>query len=192
MAQFVIQLQDLEQGAKEYTFALEADWLDSVMKDTGVKGDAKHGAGTVQVHASMTGREVLVYGKASATLVTECGRCLGGLPYAVEAEVTSLFVPKADESKHKRDAEEDEIDPNEPDLDFYVGDELELDGLVRDYLLLELPMQPSCDKGWDCPNLDLPDDVRASMKTDIHADAGLDPRLAPLQKLAEVGKQDKE
>ena len=191
MAEFVIQLKDLEDGAREFSFVVGRSWLDLAMKDTGVKGDSGS-EGSLKVIASMTGREVLVHGKAQAQLMTECGRCLGDMPIAVEAELTSLFAPKAEENARRRDEDDDEIDPNEPDLDFYSGEELELDSLVRDYLLLELPMQASCDKGWECPNLDLPDHVRESMKTDIHEQPGVDPRLAPLMKLKQSAEQDKE
>lgn len=204
MGDFVIPLQDLDSLGKDFSFALEQAWLDQYLEGTGVAGDTSRGAGEVRVHAQRNGREILVQGHAKASLLSECVRCLKGLPIDVEAELTTLFAPgelpptRANQLAQRADPQEpdDDIvfDPSEPDRAVYQGDALELDIVVRDALLLELPMQTRCDKGWACPNLDLPEHLRApdGVSTKGFDADRIDPRLAPLIKLAKDGEHDKE
>jgi uncharacterized protein len=197
MADLLIPIHDLDSQGKDFVFALDDAWLERVLADTGVRGDTSKGAGAVEVHAQRNGREILVHGRARACLVTECARCLKGLPLEVACELAALYSPKVGDGPHHASADEDDddVDPNEPDREFYTGEDVAIDDLVRDYLLLELPMQPRCDLGWACPNLDVPDHMRASegvrSSEGFHEDH-IDPRLAPLMKLAKKGERDKE
>jgi len=195
MADLVIPLHDLDNAGKDYSFALDASWLDRVLTGTGVSGDVAAAPGEVTVHAQRNGREILVHGRAKARLVAECGRCLKGLPLDVEAALGALYAP-ADAARRPAPKGEDddlEIDGDEPDLETYTGDKVEIDDLVRDALLLELPMQPRCDLGWACPNIDLPEHLRAAegVSTKGFGEGHVDPRLLPLIKLAK-GEPDKE
>jgi uncharacterized protein len=197
MADLRIPLHDLDTLGRDFVFALDASWLKRVFDGTGVEGDASAGNGEVAVHAQRNGQEILVHGQARARLIAECGRCLKGLPVDVSAEIGALYAP-AEAGTHKSAHEEvdpDEIDPEGPDLEQYTGDELFLDDLVRDHLLLELPLAPKCDKGWSCPNLDIPDHMRSAdgvHSSEGFGEHGVDPRLAPLMKLAKKGESDKE
>jgi uncharacterized metal-binding protein YceD (DUF177 family) len=194
MAALVIPIQHLDQRGKDYVFALDQSWLDHAFEGTGVHGDASAGAGAVEVHAQRNGREILVHGKARVRLVAECGRCLKDLPLEVACDLAALYAPGDPKAHDFADEELEDGDPDEPDRECYSGEEVVIDGLVRDYLLLELPMQPRCELGWDCPNLELPPTMRGA--EGVHSaetpDADrIDPRLLPLMKLAK-GEPDKE
>ena len=194
MAALVIPIQHLDQSGKDYVFALDQPWLDVAFEGTGVHGDASAGAGSVEVHVQRNGREILVHGKARARLVAECGRCLKDLPLEVACDLAALYAP-SDAHVHAQPQDDElEIDADEPDRERYSGEEVVIDGLVRDYLLLELPMQPRCELGWECPNLEVPAHMRG--KDGVHSaeTAGtgqIDPRLLPLMKLAK-GEPEKE
>ena len=196
MGSLVIPVQHLDNHGKDYVFALDQAWLDHAFEGTGVRGDAAHGDGEVSVHAQRNGREILVHGKAHARLVTECGRCLKDLPLSVACDLAALFAPTETGTIRPPAAgedEDDDVDPDSPDREFYSGDQVVIDELVRDYLLLELPMQPRCDLGWDCPNLDLPANMRGEdgVHSQSNGEGRIDPRLVPLMKLAK-GEPEKE
>lgn len=194
MADLVIPLHDLDSVGKDYSFALNAAWLDRMLEGTGVRGDTEGEPGQVKVHAQRNGREILVHGRANARLITECGRCLKGLPLNVAADVGALYSP-ADAPRRPVpvDDEDDDLAVDDTDHEVYTGDKVEIDDLVRDSLLLELPMQPRCDLGWACPNIDLPEHLRAAegVSTKGFDEGNVDPRLLPLMKLAK-GEPDKE
>jgi len=199
MADLSIPIHDLDAQGKDFVFALDESWLERVLADTGVHGDTSQGPGAVEVHAQRNGREILVHGHARARLITECARCLKGLPLEVECDLAALYAPTSESDARAagrhQDDEDDDIDPDEPDREFYTGDHVVIDDLVRDYLLLELPMQPKCDLGWECPNLDVPAEMRTP--EGVHSagsfgEGAIDPRLAPLMKLAKKGEREKE
>lgn len=198
MASLVIPIHQLDSHGKDYVFVLDQAWLDKVLQGTEVRGDASQGDGAVEVHAQRNGGEILVHGKAHARLVTECGRCLGDVPVEVACDLAALYAPTEGSTRHQQDDDEDaDIDPDEPDREYYTGEEVVIDDLVRDYLLLEIPMQPRCElAGLECPKLGA---VQGSSKDGPASQSGaqgfgegrIDPRLMPLMKLAK-GEHDKE
>ncbi|MDB4990766.1 MAG: hypothetical protein JWN04_5944 [Myxococcaceae bacterium] len=183
-----IPIHQLDNIGKDYVFALDASWLRDAFTVSDVTGDTSR-VGSVEVHAQRNGNEILVHGKAEARLITECVRCLRPLSLDVECQVAALFAPTSTRPRHNDEEEEDlEIDPDAPDREFYTGETVFVDDLVRDYLLLELPMQPRCEP--ECENLG----ATSSSPLDgdsVFGEDTIDPRLLPLMKLAK-GEPDKE
>lgn len=186
MPALTISIHDLDSFGKDYVFALDEAWLSEVFRNTGVRGDASEGAGEVAVHAQLNGREVLVHGRAHARLIAECVRCLGEVPVDVHCELAALYAPDPTGARKRAQDEDEEldVDPDEPDREYYTGDKVAIDDLVRDYLLLELPMQPRCEPSCEAP---LADAARAEAEPSGKGfDEGtVDPRLMPLKKLAQ-------
>ena len=99
---------------------------------------------------------VLVTGSATAPLAGECARCLAPLAATVTASFTELYLydrhDKHDRhdkrDKHDRFDEDEEQDEEEFYLD---GDLLDLEPVLRDAVVLALPMSPLCRE--DCPGL---------------------------------------
>ena len=193
MAALVIPIHDLDNAGKDFVFALDQAWLTEVFADTpNVRGDASQGAGSVEVHAQRNGREILVHGKAHARLITECGRCLQDVTIDVSCDLAALYAPT--EAPRRGAApvdDDDDIDPDAPDREFYSGDQVVIDDLVRDYLLLELPMQPRCEPECDLPLRPASGPRPAGSNGKDNDEGAIDPRLMPLQKLAK-GERDKE
>jgi uncharacterized protein len=102
---------------------------------------------------------VLVTGSANAPLEGECARCLGPLAATVTASFTELYLYQPDKhdrhdkhnrhDKHERFDEDTEQDDEE--LLHLDGDLLDLEPVLRDAVVLALPMSPLCRE--DCPGL---------------------------------------
>jgi uncharacterized protein len=188
MGELRIPLHDLDTHGKDFVFSLDASWLAHAFQGTGVSGDISEGNGVVEVHAQRNGSEILVHGRASAKLVAECVRCLKGVPLAVSCDLAALYAPGPGVSTEHSEDEDLDIDPDEPDREYYSGDHVEIDELVRDYLLLELPMQPRCEPA--C--MQLTESTRSGDSNQGFGEKRIDPRLAPLQKLAVKREPTKE
>ena len=80
---------------------------------------------------------VLVSGTASVTVTGECARCLDPVDWDETVPLTELYL-------HEPGPEEEEL----PVLD---GDFLDLEPVVRDAVVLALPLAPLCRA--DCPGL---------------------------------------
>lgn len=92
---------------------------------------------------------VLVTGSATAPLAGECARCLAPLATSVTASFTELYLYARDRhDRHDRFDENTEQDDEELHLD---GDLLDLEPVLRDAVVLALPMSPLCRE--DCPGL---------------------------------------
>jgi DUF177 domain-containing protein len=111
---------------------------------------------------------VLVTGAASVAISGECVRCLGAIVDGLEIDVQELFIYPGNE------AAEEEASRLEGDL-------IDLEPLLRDAVVLELPFQPLCapDCAGLCPQCgaNLNDDPEHSHE------APLDPRWAALGRL---------
>lgn len=127
----------------------------------------------LRLEAVMEG--VLVTGTAHARLEGECVRCLEEISDEVDVRFQELYLYDAPEA-----GEEDD------ELSVLQDDYLDLEPVLRDALVLELPFQPLCSD--DCPGLCA--ECGASLKEDpdhTH-DAPVDPRWAGLAAL--TGEED--
>ena len=108
-------------------------------------------SGVVELVATKNGREVLLRGTLRAALVVTCVRCLEEFDFPVDVELEVLMLPGRPAPRRKDAAQEDD-EKDELGVERYQGDTIVLDGLIRDTLLLEVPMNPSCGescRGWD-------------------------------------------
>jgi uncharacterized protein len=87
--------------------------------------------------------EIRVQGQYSVEMAATCDRCLGAARFPIEA-VFDLFYRPA--SVIARD-EEVEIGDGETEIGFYQGGGIELEDILRERVLLALPMQRTCSEG---------------------------------------------
>ncbi|MFF7446936.1 MULTISPECIES: YceD family protein [unclassified Streptomyces] len=133
---------------------------------------------------------VLVTGTARAQAEGECVRCLEPLELVLEADFQEMFsYPDADDRGRPKAEPADDAEEDEDTL--YLEDGLfDLEPVLRDAVVLALPMQPVCQD--DCPGLCSECGARLADDPDHHHDA-VDIRWAALQGLAgslEPGDKD--
>jgi uncharacterized metal-binding protein YceD (DUF177 family) len=125
----------------------------------------------VQLHLRLESvmEGVLVSGEVTVPLVGSCARCLEPIEDSLDLDVQELFAYEG--STTEATSEEDEVR-------LVTGERIDLEPMVRDAVVLSLPLAPVCDE--DCAGLcaecgqrwdDLPDD---------HSHEQLDPRWAGL------------
>jgi uncharacterized protein len=93
---------------------------------------------TVEADLEAVGEGVLVTGEAAFRLTGQCARCLAPLDTPGQVAFQELFV-------YPGRAESDE------DLSRIEGETLDLEPVVRDAIVLDLPLAPLCDE--DCAGL---------------------------------------
>ena len=123
---------------------------------------------------------VLVSGTARASLAGECARCLDPVTSSIEVEFQELYVYSDTRSGESEDDDERRLE----------GDLIDLEPVVRDAMVLALPLSPLCRD--DCPGLCTDCGVRlADAGPDHHHDA-VDPRWAALQGMLDQRQEDQE
>jgi len=134
-------------------------------------------------HIDKVNEEILVKGDLSALLEMECSRCLKQFEEERDVKVNVVFHPL----EELRGEEKHEIKDDELDMGFYRGDELDLKDLLREQILLTVPMKPLCSEGcrgicpWCGADMNI---VNCTCEK-----KGLDQRLTVLKKLLDKGKE---
>lgn len=168
--EFPIPVSELDAGGKEFHFPVRAGWVRGALE--GHEATSAGSDGELVVRASKSGHDVVVHGKLDAELAIPCARCLEPTNLKVHSDLSVLYVPASRLASPGHDRER-ELSDEEADTLPFEGETVALDDLVRDELVLEIPMIPLCSEA--CPGMSpAPDPERAA------GDKPIDPRLAPL------------
>ena len=116
---------------------------------------------------------VLVSGTVAGSVVGECSRCLDPIQDSVEVEVVELFAYP--DSATSETTDEDEVSR-------LTGDTIDLEPMVRDGVVLALPIAPLCRA--DCAGLCVDCGQRWDDLPPEHAHSTIDPRWAALAQYA--------
>jgi len=81
-----------------------------------------------------------VQGVFSVEMVAQCDRCLGRARFPLNTGFDLYYRPVADIARE----EEVEIDSGEAEIGFYEGGGMDLEDILREQVLLALPMQRVC------------------------------------------------
>jgi uncharacterized protein len=84
--------------------------------------------------------EVIVKGEVVADIKLQCSRCIKDFEHELSVPVDVVYHP-LDELKGE---ERHEIMSGELDMDFYSGDEMDIMTLMKEQILLNIPMKPLC------------------------------------------------
>jgi uncharacterized protein len=110
---------------------------------------------------------VLVTIELRAPLAAECGRCLDPIEDELEVNLAELFVYAPD--------------PDDDEVSVLDGDFIDLEPVLRDAVVLALPLNPVCDE--DCLGLCADCGARISEVGPDHVHEVLDPRWGALAAL---------
>lgn len=167
--EYPIPVSELDAGGKEYRFTVRPAWIRGQLENH--EANASEREGSIVVRASKSGHDVVVNGKLAAELTVPCARCLEPFALPIETDIAVLYAPAA--KLKTPDKAEYEFSAEEADTLPFDGETVVLDDLVKDEILLEIPMIPLCSEA--CPGMGTPPGTEEKAEP-----KGIDPRLAPL------------
>ena len=98
-------------------------------------------AGTAELLGNTLG-EIRVRGRLKGEMEADCDRCLETARFPLDTEFDLFYRPAPQTSGHHH--VEVAIDAGESEIAFYEGGGLELNEILREHVLLSLPMQWVC------------------------------------------------
>lgn len=103
------------------------------------------------LEAISTGNILLLTGQFSTRMVLECARCSEPLEVDVSFDIDEQFPVEGVPSSYSAQ-DYARVVPDEP-YELFEGNNLIVENLLRQGLLVEVPIQPLCTFGWDgdCP-----------------------------------------
>jgi uncharacterized protein len=154
----VVQVEQIREAGLHLAEPLSQPFLTQALADAAVDGFRPEAASVLHATLRRTSGGVLLEGSAEVPLVAPCKRCLAEVHLQLPVRFTLNLVPAeaspgaADEVAE--DSEEESsgsFELTEADQDTYQGKEIDLDPIVREQVLLALPMQVVCRE--DCRGL---------------------------------------
>ncbi|MGZ5957678.1 MAG: YceD family protein [Myxococcaceae bacterium] len=153
----VVTVDQIREGGLSLDETLPESFLGHALaevKDTGFRPD---GPALLHVKLQKTGSGVLLRGSTEVAVSTPCRRCLADVHLRLPISFTLNLISRA-ALAHGAGGEDDEaaeragtFDLERADEELFDGRTIDVDPLVREQVLLALPMQASCRE--DCKGL---------------------------------------
>ncbi len=183
---FLFNAHDLPRRSgemKEYSFDIaipEPIGLDVIAVEA---GEAIH----VDMRLESVSQGILVSAQIAAVADGTCMRCLEPLEIDLHHRIQELYRYAPDKKVHtKAQRKAAEVDDLDVDEDFMLeGDDIDLEGPIRDAIVLGLPINPLCQQ--DCPGLCSGCGVKWSLLEADHEHEVVDPRW---KALLDLGPED--
>jgi len=167
---FSINVETLRKGSITIDRDLPMDWLAQEMNICGFPVVPIRSR--LSLNLELLDQSVLVQGFAEAMIEVKCSLCLSNINLTLKGDISNYLSPMpisgTDELLNK-----EELTPEDLEKEYYSEDTIVLDNLIRDAIMLELPMTPRCENS--CSGI-----IKHPKKSTYNAKQSVDPRLAPL------------
>src|SRR4029077_11551396 len=137
-----IDVRDLEVRPLRYAAALNQEELDFDPRDIQIKGKVG-----INLLVERRGFDVRVRGTLRAEAELTCSRCLEPATLPIATEFDQLYESNAIHPLSGEIA----LQEKDTDIGFFSGDTIEISDIIREQILLALPMKPICRA--DCKGL---------------------------------------
>jgi uncharacterized protein len=130
-------VRDLEVRGGRFDVELapgKVEFLDPKLRQAGTL----KAAGKVELVTGSLG-EIRVKGHITVPMEADCDRCLDPARHDVDSDFELYYRPVEEGY-----GEETSLDDGEAEMGFYEGEGIELNDVLREYVLLALPMQRLC------------------------------------------------
>jgi uncharacterized protein len=143
--------------------------------------DAQKEKARVSIDVHKYGKRVTLKGSAEMSSLFACSRCLKEFQLPLRADFEEEYLPAPELNVGEEEPADEELEPG-----LYRGDEINIEELIREQMLLAVPMKPLCkpDCLGICPKCgrDLNEAVCGCRQEET------DSRLMPLKKIKESMK----
>lgn len=143
MSGMIVHLDEFDEGESLKTLKVDvpAAQASQLLGDSGYR---VVGPLNAVVEANLVGTTVRMRGPMSVDVEFECGRCLEPRQMKFDLNMEFVLIEKAEWAAKYEASEELELSDDDMDVSFYQGKEIDLAPLIREAILLDLPLLPRC------------------------------------------------
>jgi uncharacterized protein len=134
-----LSVRDLELRKLFFDVAFRPGEIDFEAEDV-KQVSALETAGSAELLANTLG-EIRIRGHLKVMMETGCDRCLELCRFPIESDFDLFYRPPGEDGES---GDEVALSEGESEIGFYDGDGLELEEVLREFVLLTLPMQRVC------------------------------------------------
>ncbi len=133
-----LSVKEMEQRKIRFDETFEPGQIDFSGEDL-TQSSPLQATGSAELLAHSDG-ELRIQGRYTVEMAAQCDRCLGGARFSLDDRFDLFYRPMSYIARE----EEVEIDEGEAEIGFYEDGGLELEDILREQVLLALPMQRVC------------------------------------------------
>jgi len=141
-----VAIKAIGESGLERTIDLGPEWF-SRWREEDPQLEFANGAINGSVRLEKHGRDILVRGRVQGRLHLACSRCLEDFDAPVEGDFDLLLVPGPQPVR----GEIEELSAPDLDVDYYSGEVLDLEAILREQIILLVPLKPLCTE--DCQGI---------------------------------------
>jgi|GEM_PF-3227918 len=142
---FSININQIPPEGREFKFSVDSSWVDDNLGDCDICIFSEEGS--LNVFVTPVGSDYYIKGNVVLTIKTTCVRCLRAA--VISLNVPLSFVMVKEGSSHLLTKQ----NLSEPGIRRFSNNELIFDEEVRESILLEMPMNPTCPQGCSIDDL---------------------------------------
>ncbi len=142
MGTLSIQLESVNESPRRFRLESEAGWWEQIRELLCQPDVALRAPFALELSGYRLGARLLIRGQALGAVELSCGRCAESYTHEFREPIELLLEPSRTHSDAPQPAIE--LDPEDPGLGVYNGEELDFEPVLRDLLVLAWPMQPRC------------------------------------------------
>ncbi len=174
-----IAIEGIGPEGLEKELTLDRSWLSEVLDGAGSVDFRPAGSLSVMVRIDKTGSTIRLRSSFGLPLVADCAACAEDFELTVDIDFDIIMKPRpADMVPPPKDLE---LTPEDLDEFFYDGEFIDVADIMREQMILALPMYPRCSA--DCKGLCPHCGANLNHEECTCAKQHIDPRWEALQKL---------
>jgi uncharacterized protein len=145
MSAWVVPIEQVKETPRRFELEADAAWWEDAHEGLKEPTARMHRAFRLEVDGHRLGRRLLFRGDLRGSVDLACSRCLETYEEAFDESFQLLLEPAPDAASLPEAGIE--LDPDDPEVGRYAGDELDFGPAVLEILALAWPMQPRCGEG---------------------------------------------
>lgn len=135
-----LSVKDLRVRKIGFETAISPGEIDFLDADVRLRGDLRV-KGLAELRPPLD--EIRVHGRVTGSVESDCDRCLEPVVLDASSEFDLAYLPVGWEPA----SEETEISEEDSETGFYEGDGIELNDVIREQILLSMPLRKVCSEG---------------------------------------------
>ncbi|MEW6659028.1 MAG: DUF177 domain-containing protein [Thermodesulfobacteriota bacterium] len=134
-----VAIKAISERGLERSIDLGPEWFSQWQEeDPGLEFTDAQISGAVRLEKH--GRDILVRGHLLGHLQLSCSRCLENFALPVDGDFDLLLAPRPEQIS----GQDEELSAADLDVDYYSGEVLNLGAILREQIILMVPLKPLC------------------------------------------------
>lgn len=144
MSQFTLKIKDIAESGTDLDLSCDRALLKDALD--GLDADLLQSRAAARLHLFRVGDTVTLHGELDGEVVLPCVRCLGAARVALHVPLRVVIGPKELSGGRGEEESADTAGDDENEVEYYThdGERVDLAPVVRESLVLSVPMTPLC------------------------------------------------